>query len=145
MKRALIATTALLLCFAVTGCARAARDASAFTITDEGTIDAPFEETWQAAKAALREMEMDIYTRDKRGVFIAYSQASRKLTVPHRTQYTIVLEEASATTTTIRIDTVEQVYGVTLLTYPNWHDRPADDHAKALEILEAVKAKIAAA
>ena len=34
-----------------------------------------------------------------------------------------------------------QVYGVTLLTYPDWHDRKAANNNEAVAILESLKAK----
>ncbi|HOS03927.1 MAG TPA: hypothetical protein PKZ01_12660, partial [Candidatus Hydrogenedentes bacterium] len=85
----------------------------------------------------------DIYTRDKRGTFVAFSGAKRHLFVPHRTKYSITLQPISADATRLSIETVRQVYGVTLLTYPDWHDRKATDNKIAMDIIEGVKAKLA--
>ena len=65
----------------------------------------------------------------------------RTLFVPHRVKYTIVLEEESPETTKVMIESMKQVYGVTLLTYPDWHDRKTEDNSVALEILERLKAR----
>ena len=141
---------ACLLCvacaaIALSGCARAARDTTGYAITDTVTLPAGFEESWQTVKGVLREMELDLYTRDKRGSFVAYSPMKRHLyiTTPHRTQYTITLEDKGSESTLVTIETIEQVYGVTLLTYPDWHDRKAKNNDTALTIIEALKAKTA--
>jgi len=129
--------------FVLPGCARAAKDTTGFTMQDSITVAKPLEETWQDTKTVLRELEMDIYTRDKRGEFVAFTPMKRQLYVgtPNRTKLTIVLEEATANSTTVSIETVAQVYGVTLLTYPDWHDRKAANNNEAVAIIEALKAK----
>jgi hypothetical protein len=128
----------------VAGCAGAARDTTGFAIADSTTVSAPFVETWQATKAVLREMDLDIYTRDKRGSFVAYTGMSRRfrLFTPHRTELTITLEPVSSETTRVTIETMKQVYGVTLLTYPDWHDRKTTDSQVAQAILEALQVKV---
>ncbi len=142
MRRNLLYLSVLVVLVAVAGCARAARDTTGFAMHDETVIEAPFEEAWQSTKAVLREMDLELYTRDKRGRFVAYTgMTRRRLLVPHRVQYTILLESASPETTKIMIETLRQVYGVTLLTHPDWHDRKTEDNSVALEILERVKAR----
>lgn len=134
---------ALTLPPAMTGCARAKLDTSGFTMEDTITVNKPLEEAWQDTKAVLREMELDIYTRDKRGEFVAYTPMKRHFYIltPHRTQLSILLESASSNSTTVTIQTVEQVYGVTPLTYPDWHDRKTSDNKEALAILDALRAR----
>lgn len=140
-------------CFAITallalaalggGCAKDARSTEGFAITDSITVDAPFQEAWQTTKAVLREKEYDIYTRDKRGVFVAFSKMKRTLgLVPHRVKYTVSLKSVSDESTEITVESIRQVYGVTLLTYPGWHDRKTEDHDGAVTILQAVQAKV---
>lgn len=140
-----IARLALVLAFVASaaGCASAARDTSGFALVDEATVSAPFEEAWQLTKTVLRENEYDIYTRDSRGYFVAFSDESRGWTlVPKRTKLTISLEEVSASATRVTVETVDQVYGVTLLTYPDWHDRKAHDNDSAVDLLEGLQAKV---
>lgn len=128
---------------AVTGCASAARDTSGFALVDEATVNAPFEDAWQIAKTVLREGEYDIYTRDTRGLFVAFSSPHRGWTlVPKRTKLTVTLEEVSISATRVTVETVDQTYGVTLLTYPDWHDRKADGNEEAAEILSGIQAKV---
>jgi len=123
------------------GCARTARDTTGFTITDTATVNAPFDETWQMTKAVLREKGYDLYTRDKRGVFVAFTGQRHSLLRLNRTKYTVSLHAASDSTTEVTIETVRQVYGTTLLTYPGWHDRKATRHDEAQELLQAIQAK----
>jgi hypothetical protein len=129
------------------GCARTHEDTTGYAIESSAVVAGPIEDVWQATKTVLREQEYEIYTRDKRGTFVAYTPMKRKLRVftPKRLQYTIELEEESSNETRVRVETVGQVYGVTLLTYPDWHQRPAEDDGDAQAILAAVQAKIAGA
>lgn len=132
----------ILLPVAAFGCARAARDTTGFALNDSATVDASFDEAWQAVKAVLREKELDIYTRDTRGLFVAYSKMKRRLFVPGRIRYTIELSEISDNETGLNIETQKEVYGVTLLTYPDWHARKTSDNAESLAILAAIQAKL---
>ena len=142
MRRNFLYFSVLVMLLSVVGCARAARDTTGFALNDSAVIEAPFEETWQATKGVLREMDLEIYTRDKRGRFVAFSgMTRRRLFVPHRVQYTILLEAESDETTKVMIESMRQVYGVTLLTYPDWHDRKTQDNSIALEILERLQAR----
>ena len=133
----------LVAALAMPGCARTAKDTTGFAIEDSITVAKPLDDTWQDTKAVLRELQLDIYTRDKRGEFVAFTPMKRQLYVgtPHRTKLTISLKKATANSTTVSIETVAQVYGVTLLTYPDWHDRKAPDNKMAMSIIEQLKAK----
>ena len=125
------------------GCARAARDTTGFAVHEEATVKVPMESAWQTVKSVLREQEYDIYTRDKRGSFTAYSHAYRFLLVqPHREKYTVDVIPVSDSETKVVVEGVRQVYGVTLLTYPGWHDRRLTDNTQAKALLDAVTAKV---
>jgi len=142
--RLTLCTAALVLVAAtsVMGCARAARDTTGFAMSDQATVNAPFEDVWQSLKTLLREREMDIYTRDKRGVFVAYGDVQKNLFIfPERVQYTFTLEPVSANSTQITVETLKQVYGSTPLTYPGWHDRQTSDNSETLAILEDIQAR----
>jgi len=143
-KSFFIFLTLCLLGVGALGCARAARDTTGFGIVDKAVVNAPFEETWQATKAALKEKKLNLYTRDKRGVFVAFSEMKRQLRLftPHRTKLTVNLRPLSSTSTEVQIETMNQVYGSTLLTYPDWHDRKAKDNSLALSILESIQSKV---
>jgi len=124
------------------GCARTPRDTTGFAQENTITVKAPFEEAWQTVKGVLREQELELYTRDKRGAFVAYTPMRRRFLQPTRVKYTIELGRVSAEETRIYIETIKQVYGVTLLTYPDWHDRKTKDNAGATAILDAIQAKM---
>ncbi len=131
------------LCLSI-GCATTLPDTGGFESTDSVTLAAGFEETWQATKAVLREMDLEVYTRDKSGEFVAYSEMRRqfRIVTPRRVKFTIRIEELGTESTTISVDSVEQVYGVTPLTYPDWHDRESVDNETAIAILEAVRNRV---
>lgn len=144
MKYAWLSLGLLVCCAALsTGCARAARDTTGFAMEDSAIIEAPFEDAWQMTKAVLRENALEIYTRDKRGTFVAYTPMKRGVLNPKptRTEFTFVLEDLNNNTTQLYATTLDQVYGVTLLTYPGWHDRRTTDNSDTLAIIEAVQAK----
>ncbi len=129
----------------VAGCASAARDTTDFALVDQTTVNAAFDDTWQMTKTVFRERDITMHTRDKRGFFVAFTGENRNLwLVPHRTKYTVELEEVSASATNVRVETVKQVYGVSIMTYPDWHDRKTTDNTETLEILEAIAAKAGA-
>ncbi len=128
------------------GCARAAKDTTGFPRYNSKTVEASFEDTWQTVKTVLREQNFDLYTRDKRGVFVAYTEPKRRLLKffkPRRVQYTIELEAVSDHETAIYVETLQQVYGVTPLTYPDWHDRKTEDDTQARVLLDAIQARLA--
>ncbi len=136
---------ALLCITAFCGCARTLRDTRGFAMENSITVDAPFKDAWQIVKGVLRAQDLDLYTRDKRGTFVAFSKTWKHFSFlqRHRMKYTIELAPVSEEETRIYIETIRQVYGVTLLTYPDWHDRKATNNAEAVKILKAVEEKAA--
>jgi hypothetical protein len=126
------------------GCASTRPDTGGFESIDTVTVGTGFVETWQATKAVLREMELEVYTRDKSGEFVAFSKMRRQFRVvtPRRIKITILLEELSSESTRLSVESVEQVYGVKILTYPDWHDRESVDNELAITILEAVSNRL---
>jgi hypothetical protein len=127
------------------GCARAALDTTGFAVVESAEFDAPFMDAWQAAKAELRAMDLEIYTRDKRGVFVAFTPQGRALWLqPQRSKFTVTLEERRPGRTAVDVETTGQVYGVTLLTYPDWHERPARETDTARAILDGIAMRLGA-
>lgn len=125
-SRHLLFVCAALLPFFGAGCVHAARDTTGFAVTAETTVEASFEDAWQGVKAALREEGLDLYTRDKRGEFEAYTKMKRRYLQPKRVAYRLTLTERAEGGTHIAISAVRERYGVTLLTYPDWHERKTD-------------------
>ena len=141
----ILAITLVMAVAATTGCARAARDTSGFAIHKEANVSASYENTWQIVKSVLREQGYKLYTRDKRGAFTAYTDMHRILFMqPSRIKYTVNLTKVSDSETAVTVEAVRQIYGVTLLTEPNWHDRKLKDETAANALLDAVKAKASA-
>ena len=135
-----------LVIVAVAGCARTARDTTGFALENTANVEISLDAAFQVSKDVLREQGFELYTRDKRGHLVAYTPVKRTLgfLTPRRTQYTIDLAPVSEQETFVRIEAVRQVYGVTLLTYPGWHDRKTGDDTGAAAILEAIQSQAAA-
>ncbi|HOV33579.1 MAG TPA: outer membrane protein assembly factor BamC [Candidatus Hydrogenedens sp.] len=127
------------------GCAGAIKDTSGFAEEKVITVKAPFEKTWQATKETLRELKLDIYTRDKRGAFVAYDKPKREWMQLNRVKYEINLGQVNSEETKIYISAVRQVYGVTLLTNPDWHDRKIKGTTKSEEIITKIAEKVGSA
>ncbi|NLN92833.1 MAG: hypothetical protein GX130_05930 [Candidatus Hydrogenedens sp.] len=146
MMRSTVINSFLVLVVALTGlgCARAARDTSGFALREETTVNSSYEDTWQTVKYVLREQGYELYTMDKRGYFVAYSPLKRVLWMqPKRTKFTVELARLSDNETAVAVESIRQIYGVTLLTHPNWHDRKQSDPAPGSALLEGVCARLA--
>lgn len=131
--------------FVATGCRSMPDDApppsaKADSLTLQGTL----EDVWQGTRQALLDQDYEIYTRDKRGLFVAYTKVKRRFFVfPHRTQLTVTIEAVSGDETRLSVETIHQKYRVSLLTYPDWRDDP--DPAEGDEggvLLEAIRGTI---
>lgn len=137
--RRAIALAALL---AAAGCATIHKDTTGFAKRDSLIVGEGLEPTWFAVKTVLREHKYDIYTRDTNGAFVAYSPERRRWLNPNRTQFTIEIEEIAENQSRVTIATLDQEYGVTLLTYPAWHNQPTGENTRALQLLEAIHDKV---
>jgi hypothetical protein len=142
----LVLGSLVLIAASMAGCAKAARDTKGFALENTITVDMPFKDAWQMVKGVLREQDLEIYTRDKRGTFVAFSKPRKFLGFMerHRVKYTIEVAPVSEEETRVYIETVRQVYGVTLLTYPDWHDRKTSDSKGTTALLQAIEAKVKA-
>lgn len=144
MRRFRIVLMVLLAANVVSGCA------TRKAITTEGafvdTMIAPvsFDEAWKLTRDVLLEKDVEIYTRDKRGLFVVYTGMYRRsLVVPHRTKLTITLTRESDTSTRIAVETVHQKYSVSLLTHPEWLDQSdVSTDSTGVEILKSIKSII---
>ena len=133
-----------LIPFIAAGCVHAARDTTGFAQNHQVIVDASFEDTWQAVKAVLRENELTLYTRDKRGYFEAFSDTKRKWFQPKRIKYTFNIQTLAEGGTRVEAAAFHQIYGVTPLTYPGWHDRKTNEGESAANLLEAIAQKLSA-
>jgi hypothetical protein len=105
-------------------------------------VEQPFESAWEGTRDVLMQQGLQIYTRDKRGLFVAYTPTKRVLIVsPRRTKLTIALEPVTAQSTRVSVETIKQHYRVTLLTYPDWRDAPQGTDPKVGQtLLDAIVA-----
>ncbi|MBI1317908.1 MAG: hypothetical protein GC168_03030 [Candidatus Hydrogenedens sp.] len=122
------------------GCATAAKDTTGFSIQKEIVVEQPFEEAWVNVKNVLVASDMMVYTRDKRGSFEAYDGPTNP--IPYirnrRTKYNVDLIATSNTQTHIQLQATRQVYGSSLTTYPDWHDRKTTDGEMLDELIAAI-------
>lgn len=132
---------AALAVLGLAGCATAKKDTTGFAVQHEVVLNEPYAEAWQHVKRTLLAEEFEVYTRDKRGTFVAYTGGNNFLGVMNapRKRYTVDLESLSASQTKVTVEVMKQVYGVSLTTYPDWHDRKTNDDGEALEFIAALQ------
>lgn len=140
--RSLSACAALIGVFLTPGCSTAPPVDEALGAVDSLVVQAPMDEAWQAVKGVLRNQEYLIYTRDLRGLFVAYTDIKRKGLTRYRQQITVTLREQTRDSTEVTVEMVQQTYGVSLLTYPGWHDLKTEDHSTGELILAALTEKL---
>jgi hypothetical protein len=141
--RMLLALSACLAAVVITGCATAKKDTTGFAVQQEVVLDLPYPEAWQHVKHTLVAQEFELYTRDKRGVFIAYTGGKRLLGFNRpRTQYTLELDSLSSAQTKVTIEAVKQKYGTSLTTYPDWHDRPTEADEDLHSLVAALNGEV---
>ena len=125
------------------GCAHQPPIQADYAYTESMIVDAPFGATWQATKTALINLDYSIYTRDKRGLFVAYGKRDRKWGVPRRTQMTLTIESVTAQKTRITVEALRQRYRVTPLTYPDWREiAPIDEKPQTKELLSTISGEL---
>ncbi len=124
----------LILCLAMgigaAGC-RSTGEPNMVRASEESiVVGLPLDKAWANVRDTLASKDYDIYTRDKRGLIIGYTHMKRRgLLVPHRTKFTIVLEDVTHESTRITVESVHQRYRVTFLTYPGWRDMETESEA----------------
>lgn len=133
------------VCLAVmAGCQSTPKEAPPPPPTVSAVVEKDFETVWTQTRDELLQQELWIYTRDKRGLFVVFTDMHRVFFVsPRRTKMTISLEPVNAQSTRITVETIKQHYRVTLLTYPDWRDvLPGTDPEQGQELLNAIVAHI---
>ena len=87
----------------------------------------------------LRESPVEIYTRDKRGRFVAFADMGRAFLTPRRLRLVIRLKPVSESKTHLTIQTFPEAYTVQLLTNPAWRPAAFGDNSLAKDILDSIK------
>ena len=138
--RMLLTMTLALAVAGLSGCATAKKDTTGFAIQQEVVLEQPYAEAWQHVKRTLLANDYEVYTRDKRGTFVAYKGGKSFLGVLNspREKYTVDLEPVTNSQTKVSVEAVKQVYGVSLTTYPDWHDRKTMKDENVSELLAAL-------
>ncbi len=132
---------AALAAIGLVGCATAKKDTTGFAIQHEVVLDQSYPDAWQHVKRTLLAEEFEVYARDKRGTFVAYTGGKPflgALNTP-RKRFTVDLESLSSAQTKVTVEVIKQVYGVSLTTYPDWHDRKTTDDESALSLIAALQ------
>ncbi|MCX8065540.1 MAG: hypothetical protein N3G21_10270 [Candidatus Hydrogenedentes bacterium] len=142
MTKVISKVLAVICLISLFSCAKALKDTSGLAEEKVFTVKAPFDKTWLATRDALKELNLTLYTRDKRGLFVAYDQPKREWLNLKRVKYEIQLGSMNPDETKIFISAVSQVYGVTLLTEPDWHDRKLAKTSRSEEILNKILEKL---
>jgi hypothetical protein len=134
----------LLAAFALPGCATNSDTKAEGAFVDSIIAPIPYDEAWLMMRDVLLDKELEIHTRDKRGLFVVYTDMKRRaLVVPHRTKLTIRLTSETDDSTRIAVESVHQKYGVSLLTHPEWRDQTTTPSEKtSIEILNTIKSLI---
>lgn len=107
-------------------------------------VETDFATAWTTTRDVLLAQGLEVYTRDKRGLFVAYTHQKRHLLLfPHREEFTVALEPLPPDRVEISVETIHQRYRVTLLTYPDWRDAPKGaEKDKAQALLDQIVAGI---
>ena len=144
IRRLRVPMLTLMVSSLLSGCATRSDTTAEGAFVDTMIAPVSFDEAWKLTRDVLLEKDVEIHTRDKRGLFVVYTgMYRRKLVVPHRTKLTITLTSESDTLTRIAVETVHQKYSVSLLTHPEWLDQTAvSSDSTGAEILESIKSII---
>ena len=134
------------VCLAITAGCQSTPATATPPPTVSAIIEKDFESVWAETRDVLLDQGLEIYTRDKRGLFVAFTPTKRVMIVsPRRTKLTISLEPLTPQTTRVSVETIKQHYRVTLLTYPDWRDvQKGTDPGKGQALLDAIVAHTAA-
>lgn len=108
---------------------------------DSVVVQREFDEVWQATKTVLVEQDYEIYTRDKRGMFVAYTKKKGTFSIPNRARITVVLERVTNNTTRVSVEAVQERYRMPLLKHPGWKEQPKVDLTeRRQEVLRGIEA-----
>jgi hypothetical protein len=144
MKKFLLFGLISLFTLVLNGCASTPEKKADGAFVDTMIVPVEYSEAWRVTRDVLLDQDVEIYTRDKRGLFVVYANPYRKKYIfPHRTKLTVTLTSESESSTRIAVETVHQKYSVSLLTHPSWSDQSAVSLDNAgIEVLESIKSII---
>jgi len=140
---ALLAATCFL---GATGCARVggrSGDATEGTIAPvSADVDAEFTAVRRLMRDVLRDSPVEIYTRDKRGIYVVFADVRRAFFTPRRLRLVITIRPLAENRSRVTIETFPEAYTVQLLTEPAWRPAAFGDNSLAKEILDSLQKRI---
>ena len=112
---------------------------SEYSIPDvSADIEGEFKLVRDVVRDVLRESPVEVYTRDKRGMFVVFADMRRAFLTPRRLRLVIGLEPVSESQTRVTVQTFAEVYTVQLLTYPAWRPGAFGDNSLAEAVVNSV-------
>ena len=143
MRRASAIFVPILCALAVPGCASfKGTEVLQQARVESAVLEASYETAWRLVKDSLLEEGYEIRTRDKRGMYVAFSETKRRFIIPHRYQLTVILDSLSGSATRVTIETVRQSYRVTPLTHPGWQDSASPKEEDLIgPLMERIRSK----
>lgn len=109
--------------------------------TVSAVVPQAFEAVWQATRTTLKEQDLEIYTRDKRGLFVAHTKKKGTFSIPNRERITVALERVTAASTRVTVEAVRERYRMPLLRHPGWKEEPKVDLAERRQaVLDGISA-----
>lgn len=136
--------TLLIALVVAAGCAGGPPPTPPDVPTASAVLPHDFDTVWQAAKDALREQDYEIYTRDKRGMFVAHTPRKGTFSIPNRARITIVLERVTTSSTRVTVEAVQERYRMPLLRHPGWREQPhVDLQDRRQAVLDGIAANVA--
>lgn len=131
---------------AAAGCASAPPPPPPEVPVASAVLPYEFTSVWQAAKTTLKDQDYDIYTRDKRGMFVAHTKKKGTFSIPNRARITVVLERVTTNSTRVTVEAVRERYRMPLLRHPGWKERPGVDlEQRRQAVLDGITAQVEAA
>ena len=105
-------------------------------------VEGEFKLVRTVVRDVLRDSPVEIYTRDKRGIFVVFADMGRAFITPRRLRLVISLRSLSENQTSVTVETFPEAYTVQLLTRPAWRPAAFGDNALAKEILDSLQRRI---
>ena len=130
---------------AAAGCASTPPPAPPEVPTESAVLPYEFDSVWQATRDTLKGQNYEIYTRDKRGMFVAHTPRKGTFSIPNRARITVILERVTAGSTRVTVEAVRERYRMPLFRNPGWKEQPEVDLTDRRQaVLEGIAATMEA-
>jgi hypothetical protein len=105
-------------------------------------VEAEFKMVRDLTRDVLRDSPVEIYTRDKRGIYVVFADMRRAFLTPRRLRLVITIQPLAENRTRVTIETFPEAYTVQLLTSPAWRPAAFGDNSLATEILQSLQKRV---